>query len=562
MELPKNITQIGETNPHCKVYVEDYVISYIKQLNQYAGEKEMAVALYGVRKEEAEITYLFFYGACRLVFLQKECRHLSQAVLQEAEKQRKKFFPDTVFLGYRLLDGEMIEGFHICEQGVCRYVEGYAQFYEKNDAMLAFMLEERQEAAKPETIDQEKYNVVKRRQEERRALAQEKSGHAMLRKNSRAQSASEAAGANADTVAGTRTKEDVNAGAGTKAGLNSGGDRKLRGMKLTAAAVFALLCVTGLAAMGNGEKLDEWQMALRQLMENMSEQQLPDAVQVSNGNAQVGTIVAEDKLNNAILNENAAADPALTASGAGQASGVGTAEGDQAGQQNGQGETQTRPGVQEGSQGQNQSGVQEGSQGQTQPGVQEGSQGQTQPGVQEGSQGQTQPGVQEGNQGQNQPGVQEGSQGQTQPGVQEESQGQTQPGVQGESQNQNQSGIQEGNQGQNQPGVQGGSQGQNQSAGQQTVQPSGGQQTPGTDQTGAAGGGGQPAQGEAQTPETKPAAGPTAELESYTIQRGDTLIGICVKRYGSDTRVSEICSLNNIENPDDIKVGEKIFLPQ
>ena len=95
MELPKNITQIGETNPYCKVYVEDYVISYIKQLNQYANEKEMAVALYGVRKEEAGITYLFLYGASRLVFLQKECRHLSQAVLQEAEKQRKKFFPDT-----------------------------------------------------------------------------------------------------------------------------------------------------------------------------------------------------------------------------------------------------------------------------------------------------------------------------------------------------------------------------------------------------------------------------------------------------------------------------------
>ncbi|HBA47125.1 MAG TPA: hypothetical protein DCZ91_04870 [Lachnospiraceae bacterium] len=537
MELPKNITQIGETNPHCKVYVEDYVISYIKQLNQYADEKEMAVALYGVRKEEAGITYLFFYGACRLVFLQKECRHLSQAVLQEAEKQRKKFFPDMVFLGYRLLDGEMIEGFHICEQGVCRYVEGYAQFYEKNDAMLAFMLEERQEAAQPETVDQEKYNVVKRRQEERRALAQEKSGHAMLsrRKNSRTlESAHEAAGANAGAArtgtgvnagAGVRTKAGVfsGAGAGTNADGKAGGNGKLRGMKLTAAAVFALLCVTGLAAMGNGEKLNEWQTALRQLMENMSEQQLPDAVQVSNGTAQVGTIVAEDKLNNAILNENAAADPSLTASGAGQA----------------------------------QPSVQEGAQGQTQPGGQEGSQGQTQPGGPEGSQGQTQPGGQEGSQGQTQPGGQEGSQGQTQPGGQEEVQGQTQPGGQ------------EGSQGQTQPGGQEGDQAQNQTAGQQTAQgddggasQESGQQAPGTDQAASSGGSEQPDQGEAQTPETKPAAGPTAELEAYTIQRGDTLIGICVRRYGSDMRVSEICSLNNIENPDDIKVGEKIFLPQ
>ena len=132
MELPKNITQIGETNPHCKIYVEDYVISYIRQLNQYAREKGLAVALYGTKREEGEITYLFLYGACKLNFLQRECRHLSQAVCQEVEKLRRKHFAEYEFLGYRLLDGEMIEGFHICEQGVCRYVGGYAQFYEKN----------------------------------------------------------------------------------------------------------------------------------------------------------------------------------------------------------------------------------------------------------------------------------------------------------------------------------------------------------------------------------------------------------------------------------------------
>lgn len=497
MELPKNITQIGETNPHCKVYVEDYVISYIKQLNQCASEKEMAVALYGIRKEEAGITYLFLYGACRLVFLQKECRHLSQAILQEAEKQRKKYFPDTVFLGYRLLDGEMIEGFHICEQGVCRYVEGYAQFYEKNDAMLAFMLEERQEASKPETVDQEKYNVVKRRQEERHAMAQEKGGHAMMsgRKFLWAQkpafeasgssagmnagtNARAGAGANTGVNARTGTGVDTGANARANAGVNTGAKGKLRGMKLTAAAVFALLCVTGLAAMGNGEKLDEWQMALRQLMENMSEQQLPDAVQVSNGTAQVGTIVAEDKLNNAILNENAAAGSALAVPGTGQASGSETA------------------------------------------------------------------GAEEGNSAGQQPG-QEIGQGQNQPSGQGTALVSGQPSGEGADQQPSQGAAGDASQG----------------SGQQ-VQPSGGQQVPEAGQPAAPDNGGQPAQGEAQDPETKPASGPTAELEAYTIKRGDTLIGICVKRYGSDTRVSEICSLNNIENPDDIKVGEKIFLPQ
>ena len=439
MELPKNITQIGETNPHCKVYVEDYVISYIKQLNQYAGEKEMAVALYGIRKEEAGITYLFLYGACRLVFLQKECRHLSSAVQQEAEKQRRKFFPDSVFLGYRLLDGEMVEGFHICEQGVCRYVEGYAQFYEKNDAMLAFMLEERQEAAKPESVDQEKYNVVKKRQEERRARAEEKGGHAIL---------------TGHKAAGKPTSGP---------GLENG---RLRGMKLTAAAVFGLLCVTGLAAMENGEKLKEWQTAVRQLVEDMSEQQLPDSVPVSNGSAQVGTIVAEDKLTDAILHENAAADPTLT----GQDAAPGSPSG-----QNPEAPTQ----------------------------------------------------------GGDQPST---------PGS-----GQDQQPAPGEGQQSDTTDDQKSADEMTQSGQESGETSSDQASGGQSSQASTGQSA---------------AQESGQTPESKPASGSSAELISYTVQRGDTLIGICVKRYGSDTRVSEICSLNNIENPDDIKVGEKIFLPQ
>ena len=47
MELPKNITQIGEADKHCRSYVEDYVVSYIKQMNGMAQNKDIAIALYG-----------------------------------------------------------------------------------------------------------------------------------------------------------------------------------------------------------------------------------------------------------------------------------------------------------------------------------------------------------------------------------------------------------------------------------------------------------------------------------------------------------------------------------
>lgn len=68
MELPKNITQIGEADKHCRVYVEDYVVSYIKQMNGMAQNKDIAIALYGRRTTENGVAYLFAYGSAKLNF--------------------------------------------------------------------------------------------------------------------------------------------------------------------------------------------------------------------------------------------------------------------------------------------------------------------------------------------------------------------------------------------------------------------------------------------------------------------------------------------------------------
>lgn len=111
MELPKNITQVGEADKYCKIYMEDYVISYIKQMNHLAEEQKKAVAFYGKRRTEGEISYIFCYGACMLRTLQTEVRHLSQAQQQEIEKLRFRYFPELEFCGYKLLNGEPVEGF-------------------------------------------------------------------------------------------------------------------------------------------------------------------------------------------------------------------------------------------------------------------------------------------------------------------------------------------------------------------------------------------------------------------------------------------------------------------
>lgn len=402
MELPKNITQVGEANHNCKIYVEDYVISYMKQLNHVAQDKDMAVALYGVKKEEDNVSYLFLYGACKLTFLQRETRHLSQAQHQEIEKYRQRYFKEYTFLGYRLLNGEMIEGIHVYEQEICRYISGYAQFYEKNDSMLAYMLDVREEA-RPEAVEQEKYDVVKKRQEERKNLYEEE-----------------------------RFKESSQSKAG----------RGMPKVRFAVVAVFALLCLVGLSSMDGEGKLENLQQMARRLVDDIMEKQIPDAPDEAEA---VDTLVAENELVEAMQQENEqplGVSETVTPVMSVGVEGVDVLESLTTGSANTAKTTDV-------------------------------------------------------------------------------------------SQNTGETLLNEGTE-----------------TAQTVVQ-----------------------QVEQQPIEQQPIAPqPVVQVEeqemtidkepaSYTIRKGDTLIGISMQYYGSEAKVSEICALNGIGNPDDIKVGEKILLP-
>ncbi len=260
MELPKNITQIGEVGRDCKIYVEDYAISYMKQLNKDALSGNMAVALYGRRQEENGVSYHFVYGACKLSSVGRQVRHLSQAQLQEIERLRRKNFPDLEFLGYRILDGEMIEGMHLCEQGICRYIGGYARFYEKNDAMLAHMLDAR-ESPQPEQVDLTKYEEVKKRQDERREAL------------------------DGDFAVESRMSSDKS------------GSAYLQKMRFAAVGAFALLCLWGVSTFGGSDPASDSE---------------PDAAEVAAQADNTDTLLMEERLEQALLEENRSVESELT----------------------------------------------------------------------------------------------------------------------------------------------------------------------------------------------------------------------------------------------------------
>ncbi len=52
-----------------------------------------------------------------------------------------------------------------------------------------------------------------------------------------------------------------------------------------------------------------------------------------------------------------------------------------------------------------------------------------------------------------------------------------------------------------------------------------------------------------------------ARPETYVVKKGDSLAQIARKFYGDTSRLNEICELNEIEDPDQIRPGQNILLP-
>lgn len=273
MELPKNITQIGETDKNSKIYMEDYVVSYIKQQSKKSVDKHTGVALFGKRNKEESMSYHFIYGACMVNYITKEVKHLSGAQLQEVERIRRTHFEEYLFIGYCILDGEAIEGIYLYENEICRYIKGYACFYEKNDSMLSFMVENREKEYVPEQVSCIKYEEARSRQEERKRLFEENKGITNIKK---------------------MEKQD--------------GDSSF--FPVAAVLMLAILGVTVATYSNPGELANRMNAGVDTIQgwfHNSDEEALPAAAE------HVETLVAESQLTEAIQKENATAEVPKTA---------------------------------------------------------------------------------------------------------------------------------------------------------------------------------------------------------------------------------------------------------
>lgn len=171
IRLPKNLRQIGTPCETQKVYVEDYVYTYLHSFikEKYKNDTLRAAALFGEFKKQGAKAYAFVKGAIACDF-----SHLHEDVSAELSQLSAEYFPGWEMLGWYVstqgVDGHIqseikhyyasaerdIPGYLIYEdeleretdiflweQNALHKLTGYYIYYEKNPRMQEFLIKEK-----------------------------------------------------------------------------------------------------------------------------------------------------------------------------------------------------------------------------------------------------------------------------------------------------------------------------------------------------------------------------------------------------------------------------------
>lgn len=170
-KLPKNIRQIGQISGNQKIYMEDYVITYLKQ-NPGQDEAMRVIILYG-KKEMVQDELCWFVSGAAMAekdfFMEKTI--IDQESWQKVNEIAGRFFPEHSVLGWAIIGNEStkdieeqimrtqkqffrqdqklyfeynteekIENVYLYEKGKMRLQTGYYIYYDRNECMQNYMV--------------------------------------------------------------------------------------------------------------------------------------------------------------------------------------------------------------------------------------------------------------------------------------------------------------------------------------------------------------------------------------------------------------------------------------
>ncbi len=132
MQVPKNVMQIGEPDDGCKIYIEDYVCTYIKQLKKEVSGT-FKILLYGKQMRQDGRQYYFITAAIREG--------------KDADGWKTTYFPGEKALGYLMIRGDS-ETLQL-NGSKSQAFDGYYIYYEENEAMQSFLVSQHKEEEEP-----------------------------------------------------------------------------------------------------------------------------------------------------------------------------------------------------------------------------------------------------------------------------------------------------------------------------------------------------------------------------------------------------------------------------
>lgn len=186
MELPKHTTQVGTIAVNKKMYIEDYCISYMKQLAEVYPQERKQIALFGTIEREKNVEYAFCYGAALLGCGKGRTDSLTNTQKEEAESHRQENFADYQLIGVVIAVDQVDENIYWIGNGnKAILLDGYYIFYDRNETMLNFMMQNQTEErgidldpviAKKADMEREKQIKKEKEEKAQQEAVQQKKG--------------------------------------------------------------------------------------------------------------------------------------------------------------------------------------------------------------------------------------------------------------------------------------------------------------------------------------------------------------------------------------------------
>lgn len=105
-QFPKNVRQIGNVSDQPKIYMEDYVNTYLNQLKETAAENATGALLVGENIRQGKQSAVYISGALQMKEIEIKGTEIviSDDVWTSLEEQKREYFSDKEVVGWCLLE--------------------------------------------------------------------------------------------------------------------------------------------------------------------------------------------------------------------------------------------------------------------------------------------------------------------------------------------------------------------------------------------------------------------------------------------------------------------------